>query len=69
MASDCGVTPAHPAWHSEVTRETIMLLSTVLGGLAVLAVAFEAPVAATVFGAVALWLIGHGAQRKHTVPK
>jgi hypothetical protein len=38
-----------------------MLLSTILSGLAVLSIAFEAPVAAAVFGAVAFWLIGHGA--------
>jgi hypothetical protein len=38
-----------------------MLLSTVLSGLAALAVSFEAPVAAAVLGAVAVWLIGHGA--------
>jgi hypothetical protein len=28
--------------------------------LAVVAVSFEAPVAAAVLGAVALWLVGHG---------
>jgi hypothetical protein len=38
-----------------------MLLSTILSGLAVLSVAFEAPVAAAVFGAAAFCLLGHGA--------
>jgi hypothetical protein len=38
-----------------------MAISTILSGLAVLSIAFEAPVAAVVFGAVAFWLIGHGA--------
>jgi hypothetical protein len=38
-----------------------MLLSTILSGLAVVSVAFEAPVATTLFGAAAFWLIGHGA--------
>jgi hypothetical protein len=37
-----------------------MPLSTILSGLAVLSVTFEAPLAAAVFGA-AFWLIGHGA--------
>jgi len=61
LASDCGVTAADPAWHGEVTRGTIMLLSTILSGLAIVSVAFEAPVAAAVFGATAFCLIGHGA--------
>jgi hypothetical protein len=37
-----------------------MLLSTFLSGLAVLAVSFEMPVAAAVFGALALYVMGHG---------
>jgi hypothetical protein len=36
-------------------------VSTILSGLAVVSVAFEAPVAAAVFGAAAFWLTGHGA--------
>jgi hypothetical protein len=36
-------------------------LSAFVSGLAVLSVAFEAPVAAALFGAAAFWLIGHGA--------
>jgi hypothetical protein len=39
-----------------------MAISTVLSGLAVASVAFEAPVAATLFGAAAFWLTGHGAR-------
>jgi hypothetical protein len=39
----------------------MITVSTLLGGLAVLSVAFEAPVAASLFGAAAFWLIGHGA--------
>jgi hypothetical protein len=38
-----------------------MLLSTLLSGFAVLSVAFECPVVATVFGAAAFYLVGHGA--------
>jgi hypothetical protein len=38
-----------------------MAISTILSGLAVVSVAFEAPVAAALFGAAAFWLIGHGA--------
>jgi hypothetical protein len=38
-----------------------MAISTLLSGLAILAEAFEAPVAAAVFGAAAFCLIGHGA--------
>jgi hypothetical protein len=38
-----------------------MAISTILSRLAILFVAFEAPVAASVFGAAAFWLIGHGA--------
>jgi hypothetical protein len=38
-----------------------MLLSTILSGVAVLSVAFECPIAATVFGAFAFYLVGHGA--------
>jgi hypothetical protein len=38
-----------------------VLLSTFVSGLAVLSVAVESPVAASVFGALAVWLIGHGA--------
>jgi hypothetical protein len=38
-----------------------MLLSTILAGLAVISVAIEMPVTAAVLGAVAFWLIGHGA--------
>ena len=37
-----------------------MLLSTILSGLAILSVAFDAPLSAAVFGAAAFWLIGHG---------
>jgi hypothetical protein len=37
-----------------------MLLSTVLSGLAVLAVSFEMTVTAAVLGAVAFWVVGHG---------
>jgi hypothetical protein len=37
-----------------------MLFSTFVSGLAVLSVAFESTVAASVFGAAAFWLIGHG---------
>jgi hypothetical protein len=36
------------------------MLSTVLSFLAVLAVSFEAPMAAAVLGAVAFCVIGHG---------
>jgi hypothetical protein len=36
-----------------------MAISTILSGLAVISVAFEAPVAAALFGAAAFWLIGH----------
>ena len=39
----------------------MMSISTMLGALAVASVAFEAPVAAAVFGAAAFWLVGHGA--------
>lgn len=60
MASNRRCTVAHPARHSEVTWETIMLLSTVLSGLAVLAVSFEMTVTAAVLGAVAFWVVGHG---------
>jgi hypothetical protein len=38
-----------------------MLLSTFVSGLAVVSVAFEAPVVAALFGAAAFWLIGNGA--------
>jgi hypothetical protein len=38
-----------------------MLLSTILGFLAVLAVSIEMPVTAAVFGALAFCLVGHGA--------
>jgi hypothetical protein len=38
-----------------------MLLSTILSGLAVISVAFECPFVATVFGAAAFYLVGHGA--------
>jgi hypothetical protein len=37
-----------------------MVLSTFLSGDAVLAVAFEMPVTAAVFGALAICLVGHG---------
>jgi hypothetical protein len=36
-------------------------MATLFAGLAVLSVAFEAPVAAAVFGVAAFCLIGHGA--------
>jgi hypothetical protein len=38
-----------------------MAISTILSGLAVVSAAFEAPVAAALFGAAAFWLIAHGA--------
>jgi hypothetical protein len=38
-----------------------MLLSTILSGLAVLEVSIEMPVTAAVFGALAFYLVGHGA--------
>jgi hypothetical protein len=38
-----------------------MAISTILSGLAVVSVAFEAPVAAAVFGVAAFCLIGRGA--------
>jgi hypothetical protein len=38
-----------------------MLLSTILGFLAVLAVSIEMPVTAAVFGVLAFCLVGHGA--------
>ena len=38
-----------------------MAISTVLSGVAILSVAFEAPIASAVFGAAAFWLVGHGA--------
>ena len=37
------------------------MLLTFLSGVAVLAVSFEMPVTAAVFGAVAFYLVGHGA--------
>jgi hypothetical protein len=37
-----------------------MIVSTFLSALAILAVSIEAPVAAAVFGAVALYVMGHG---------
>lgn len=60
MASYRRVSAAHPAWRSEVTQETSMLVSTFLSGLAVLAVSIEMPVTAAVFGALAFCLVGHG---------
>jgi hypothetical protein len=36
------------------------MYSTLLGGLAVLAVSIEMPVTAAVLGAVAFYVIGHG---------
>jgi hypothetical protein len=38
-----------------------MLLSTIIGFLAVLAVSIEMPVTAAVFGVLAFCLVGHGA--------
>jgi hypothetical protein len=38
-----------------------MLISAILSGLAILSVALEAPVVASVFGALAFYLVGHGA--------
>jgi hypothetical protein len=38
-----------------------MLLSTIIGGLAVFSVSFEMPVTSTVLGALAFYLVGHGA--------
>jgi hypothetical protein len=38
----------------------MMTISAMLGGLAVISAAIEAPIAAALFGAAA-WLIGHGA--------
>jgi hypothetical protein len=35
-------------------------MATLFAGIAVLSVAFECPVTATVFGAVAFWVSGHG---------
>jgi hypothetical protein len=62
VAPHRSVAATHPAEHSsEVTREIVMLLSTILSGFAVLSVAFECPVVATVFGALAFYLVGHGA--------
>jgi hypothetical protein len=61
MASYRRVSTAHPAWRSEVTQETSMLVSTFLSGLAVLAVSIEMPVTAAVFGVLAFCLVGHGA--------
>ena len=59
MASDSGVTAAHAARHSEVGRH--MTIGAILSGLALFSVAFECHVAAAVFLALALYLIGHGA--------
>jgi hypothetical protein len=36
-------------------------MATLFAGLAVLSAAFECPVVATVFGALAFYLVGHGA--------
>jgi hypothetical protein len=41
--------------------QRMMTVSTILGGLAVLSVALECPVAGALFGAAAFWMIGHGA--------
>ena len=38
----------------------MMTVGTFLSFLAVLAVSFEIPMAAAVFGAVAFWAMGHG---------
>jgi hypothetical protein len=38
-----------------------MMMSTVLSGVAVLAVSLEMPVTAAVLGAIAFYLVGHGA--------
>jgi hypothetical protein len=38
-----------------------MVISTILSALAVISVAFECPVVATAFGALAFYLVGHGA--------
>ena len=59
MASHRRVSTAHPAWRSEVTQETIMLVSTIIGFLAVLAVSIEMPVTAALFGALAFYAVGH----------
>ena len=59
MASYRRVSAAHPAWRSEVTQETIMLVSTILGFIAIVAVSVEMPVTAAVFGALAFYVVGH----------
>jgi hypothetical protein len=39
--------------------DMLVTVGTLLGGLAVLAVAFEAPMAALALGAAAYWLLAH----------
>ena len=45
---------------SRLSRYTAVTAGAFFAFLAILAVSFEAPVAAAVVGAVAFWVIGHG---------
>lgn len=48
--------------HRQSKSDAVMAIAgSLFGLLAILAVSIEMPVTAAVFGAAALWLVGHGA--------